>query len=374
MKSRVAQDHLQQARSLIRRIILLELPHADDTNRSDTGRGNENRFIFSPSQYQHSAFVSSPLPSPLRRLLFLTAKIAIVIMVLVAVAHSFRDAFAQLDDQIWILKPQWLVAAGTLYLASLLPMALFWQSLLAGLSQRPGFLKVFRSYCLGHLAKYVPGKALTLMVRSAGVRTEGSLIAPIIASVFLETLTLMAVGGCLSALLLHRVLPDRAAYPLLTALFAVATILPTIPPVTSRILQWALRRRHNPETADIESVAPEYGWRLFVGGWFAASISWLFMGLSIWATARAAGGENAAAFEQLDLWIVAAAMPVVAGFLSMIPGGLVVRDGLMFQLLSPSLGEPTALVVTALIRLAWLVAECVACGILEIANRWRRSD
>lgn len=315
----------------------------------------------------------SSSPISLRRSLFLAAKIAIALIVLAAVAHSFRDAFAQLGEHSWTIRPLWLILAGALYLLSLLPMALFWRAVLAGLSQRAGVWKVLRAYCLGHLTKYVPGKALTLVVRSAGVRVGGHPTAPIVASVFLETLTLMAVGGCLSAVLLHRVLPDRAGYPLLTALFAIAAILPTIPPVTTRILQWALRHRQSrPDAVESELVAREYTWRLFFGGWFAASISWTFMGLSMWATVRAAGLSNAAPLGQLDLWIVAAAMPVVAGFLSMIPGGLVVRDGLMFQILSPPLGEPTALIVTALVRLTWLVAECAACGILEVIARWRR--
>jgi hypothetical protein len=108
----------------------------------------------------------------------------------------------------------------------------------------------------------------------------------------------------------------------------------------------------------------------------------MLLALSIWATVRAVGVDGVTPFGQLELWIVAAALPVVAGFLSMIPGGLVVRDGLMVlllgavlgELLGPVLGDSTALVVTALVRLNWLVSECVACGILEIAYRMRRKN
>jgi uncharacterized membrane protein YbhN (UPF0104 family) len=315
-------------------------------------------------------FVSATSAKPLRSLLFLTAKMAIVLVVFAAVAQSFRDAFGQLGEQIWVVQLPWLVAAAVLYLLSLLPMAIFWRSILAGLEHWPGLLRVLRAYSLGHLAKYVPGKALTLVVRAAGVHIDGRSTAPVVVSVFVETLALMAVGGFLSAILLPRVLPERASYPLLTMLFALATALPTIPPIANRILQSAVRKRQPPEPAESGAIVIEYSWRLFFGGWLAACVSWLFMGLSIWATVRAVGVTDAEPLGQLDLWVVSAAMPVVGGFLSMIPGGLVVRDGLMFQLLGPAVGEATALVVTALVRLTWLVAECAACGILEVTARW----
>lgn len=307
----------------------------------------------------------------LRRLIFLFAKLAILLAVLLAVAHTFRDAWGQLGQQSWSVEPLWLLLAGLLYVLALAPMALYWSGLLSALSHPPGLLDAFRGYLLGHLTKYVPGKALTLVVRAAAVRREGTPAAPIVATVFIETLTLMAVGAALSALLLPRELQERIANPFVTALFALVALLPAVPPVTKRILGVVLRRQIEEASRD-RPLLFVYSWQLFIAGVVAALISWVFMGWSVWATVRAIGVLDVAPIGNLDLWVVAAALPVVAGFLSMIPGGLIVRDGLMILLLKTQLEEPAAaLVVTALIRVIWLVSECLACGILEVATRMR---
>lgn len=332
-----------------------------DTNLADPAFSRKNRPIVIP---RHRDLT--------RRLLFLIAKLAIVSMIAVAVAFAFRDSLSDLQDYSWQVEPAWLALAGALYLMGLVPMALYWRGLLMGLSYEPNLLGVMRAYALGHLAKYVPGKALTLVVRSAVVKRGDDATAPIVATVFLETLTLMAIGGCLAALLLPRILTAHSGYRYMTTIFAVIALLPLLPPVTKRILNWLLRRRLKPEAMQSGPTGVTYSWSLFASGWVASLISWTLMGLSIWATVRSVGANQVSSVSQLDLWIVAAAVPVVAGFLSMIPGGLVVRDGLLILILGPTLGEPTALIVAALVRLDWLVSECLACGILEVVHRTRR--
>jgi hypothetical protein len=70
--------------------------------------------------------------------------------------------------------------------------------------------------------------------------------------------------------------------------------------------------------------------------------------------------------------VAAVAVAVVAGFLSMLPGGLVVRDALLAELLAHKWGEANALIAAVLLRLVWLVTEVLVCGILYIvAHRLR---
>ena len=63
-------------------------------------------------------------------------------------------------------------------------------------------------------------------------------------------------------------------------------------------------------------------------------------------------------------------MAVVAGFASMIPGGLFAREAAFTGLLGPLLGgDAQALVVAAALRLVWVLAELLISAILYPA-RW----
>ena len=103
-------------------------------------------------------------------------------------------------------------------------------------------------------------------------------------------------------------------------------------------------------------------------GWVAAAIGWVLFATSLWGTMRAVGVEDVQLFENMPVLITAVAIAVVAGFLSMLPGGLVVRDSILLFLLAPVCGKANALVVAVLIRLVWLVSEVLACGILYIGS------
>jgi uncharacterized protein (TIRG00374 family) len=80
-----------------------------------------------------------------------------------------------------------------------------------------------------------------------------------------------------------------------------------------------------------------------------------------------------ASLWQLPLWVESVALPVVAGFLSLLPGGIGVRDTLLVELLSPEIPAASALVAAALWRLISLVSEVAACGIIECSRLTRSS-
>ena len=60
---------------------------------------------------------------------------------------------------------------------------------------------------------------------------------------------------------------------------------------------------------------------------------------------------------------------MVAGFLSGIPGGAVVREGILWALLAVEFTQPVALVAAVFLRLIWLLSELVISGILYMAVR-----
>jgi hypothetical protein len=85
---------------------------------------------------------------------------------------------------------------------------MFWHRVLRGLGQDAGLGETLRAYFIGHLGKYVPGKALVVILRAGLIRSHR--VDPLVAgtSVFVETLTLMGVGGVLSAIIIPFWYPD----------------------------------------------------------------------------------------------------------------------------------------------------------------------
>ena len=73
--------------------------------------------------------------------------------------------------------------------------------------------------------------------------------------------------------------------------------------------------------------------------------------------------------RQLPLYTASVSLAVVAGFLSGIPGGAVVREGILWVLLARQFTQPVALVAAVFLRLVWLLSELIFSGILYVAGR-----
>jgi glycosyltransferase 2 family protein len=199
----------------------------------------------------------------------------------------------------------------------------------------------------------------------------------VIVSVFVETLTMMAVGALLAAVISVLVLRSEA-YIWLSA-FAIATAagVPTLPPVlrwlgrtgAKRFAQGAQDEAAAEKADDVQSRLSQITFRVLSTGWLAAIACWLLFAISLWATLRGIGVNEIPLMASLPTLLTAVACAVVAGFASMVPGGLGVRDFTLLYLLAPVCGEANALVAAVLMRLVWLVSEVAACGILYIGAR-----
>ena len=304
-----------------------------------------------------------------------------LVVVGLAVSGTVRNALAQLSLHEWELHPVWLVAAGAFYVMGLLAMGWFWHRALAALGCPTPRLVSLRAYFLGHLGKYVPGKAMATILRVAAVRRWVPSMRLALVSVLLETLTMMAVGACLATAISIAVLrleTTRACVISLTALaMALAAGVPTLPPVARWLARLGVGRfqrddeanRQTLTSAEIEMNLRGIQFRLLAAGWVAATFCWMLLGLSLWSTLRAIGIDQFGMVTDLPILVAAVAFAVVAGFISMLPGGLVVRDALLMQLLAPVCGEANALIAAVLMRLVWLVSEVVVCGILYVGVR-----
>ena len=125
--------------------------------------------------------------------------------------------------------------------------------------------------------------------------------------------------------------------------------------------------KSDPTTAENLS---KLGYGTLLLGWLLMGVVWLATGCSLWAVFRALGVELGL-WEHLAGYTAAVSLAMVAGFLSLIPGGLGVRDLILLKLLVMLFGvrEAVATVTSALLRLVWLVAELVISGILYVVKR-----
>jgi uncharacterized membrane protein YbhN (UPF0104 family) len=290
---------------------------------------------------------------------------------------TVRGALTELSRHEWQVRPIWLVAAGLLYAIGLVPMAWFWHRALAALGQPAPWPAALRAYFLGHLGKYVPGKAMAVVLRVAEVRTWVASIRLAFVALLLETLTMMAVGAFLATLISTWVLGLKPYLAAIGVAMAAIAGLPTLPPIARRLARLGLARMKSdsqleaPTTSAAEISARLDGINvpLLAAGWVAASVCWVLLGGSLWATLTALGAEGMTPVEDLPRLIAVVAFAVVGGFLLMLPGGLGARDLALMLLLAPVYGKANSLVAAVLLRLVWLVTEVAVCGILYVAAR-----
>jgi uncharacterized membrane protein YbhN (UPF0104 family) len=307
-----------------------------------------------------------------RRWLLWSFRILVVTLVCFGVRGTVHRAWAQLSQHEWHVDPAWLLAAGIFYGIGLVPMGWFWHRILAALGQPAPFAATIRSYFLGHIGKYVPGKAMAVVLRVAGVRRWVTSLRAAIVSTLLETLTMMSVGAFLAAAMAIVVLRLEPRLGAIALAMAVVAGLPTAPPIArwlarlgmARVREDADRETGLASQTDMESSLNGVNVRLLASGWLAACVCWVFLGLSLWASLRAIGVDEVQAMADLPRLVAVVAISVVAGFLSMLPGGLGVRDAFLMELMARDYGAANAVVAAVILRLVWLVTEVVVCGIL----------
>lgn len=292
----------------------------------------------------------------------LAFKLIVFALLVVFVSSTIKSGYEQLQKQPVTIEWPWLVAAGALYLVGMVPSGIFWFRLLHALGQTPSFLATMRAFMIGHLGKYVPGKAMVIVLRAGLLRGHQVDTRVATVSIFLETLTMMAVGAGLSAMILIVRYPHQWKLTLLAMGLMLGAGLPTLPPVFRLLVRLVRGRLPASEEVKLDAIS----FRMMLQGWLGIGLGWCLMGLSLWATLRSIGVTDVH-LEDFPLLVASVALALVAGFLSLMPGGAFVREMILTQLMFPRFGSATALVSAVLLRLVWLVAELLISGILYYA-------
>jgi len=336
--------------------------------------------------------------------LILTIKILIVLAVAGWVAWELYKSWGKIHLLDWRPDYAWLTFSAFLYVIAYIPAAWFWYYAMRSLGQHPGLYETFRAYYIGHLGKYVPGKAMVVVLRSGLVQSDRTRASVAAAAVFLETLTMMATGAFLAALIiiiwfrdmpnggwLHDIpyiglfcdMPYGGGLMLLALGMMVVSGLPVLPPVFRAT---ALRLGVGRNDPDIAAKLRGLNFRTLAVGWCLTGISWIFLGLSLWATIRGMGIETGPLSDVLPRFTLAASLSVVLGFVLMIPGGFLVREFGMAQVLilyfadqlvANGMSQPEAiqlatlqaLVVASVQRMISIFGELIASAIM--IRKWK---
>lgn len=310
----------------------------------------------------------------LRRWAVRLLKIVLLVLVAWGIHNTLTSGWQKLQGEHWRLsqlRPAWLVLAATLYLHGQLGPGWFWWKTLCWLGQPARLLATLRAYLIGHIGKYAPGKALVIVIRAGLLKGGGTTATAATVAVFFETLSTMGIGAAMAVIILAvRFTEHRALIGAAILLWAIVSG-PTSPPVFRRLVRFTGAGKLDPAMAD-RLTHLRYG--SLVWSWLPIAAGWLLMGLSLWATARAAGfTTELSAFDEIAFCTAAVAMAVVGGFLSFVPGGLGVREAALLELLTPCYGADGALIVSIVSRLVWVLGEVVIAALLYLPLKLRSS-
>lgn len=307
-----------------------------------------------------------------RKHLFLAFKILIALVVFGGVSRELYKSWDKIQHIQWDPNYLILVFSGICYAAAFIPAAVFWRYAMQTLGQKPDVYEAFRAYFIGHLGKYVPGKVMVLIIRSGLLNHERTTIPVAAASVFLETMTMMAVGGFVAASIgalwfrQHEHLVNNGKLlTLLTFGFLCCMVLPILPPVFHFI---AKKCRIAFEGLRFRTLAV---------GWILNVPVWIMLGVSLWLTmiGLGFGMKNVSIFTELSFCTLAISGSIVVGFASMLPGGFGSRELTLMYMLTlfftthPIEGiEPMAIAIAiaAVHRLVSILSELIVSALFFV--------
>jgi uncharacterized membrane protein YbhN (UPF0104 family) len=253
-----------------------------------------------------------------------------------------------------------------LYAVALVPPAMLLRSALRCLDQRPSLGTAIAAQLIGHAGKYVPGKAMVIVLRATALASDGVTAVPATVSIFLETFLMMAVGASVAAIVMVW-LPVPTWMAVSSIGVALMASLPTLPP----ILRQVARRVTKMDGLDVRE---RINWRLFAAGWGWSLLSWLLVGASFAALVAAMPGPNPLP-PLPQLYAIATAaicLAVVAGFASLIPGGAGVRELVLTTILGVSIGPVQGILAAIAARVAFMGVESAMAAASWVYLRHRR--
>ena len=301
-------------------------------------------------------------------------KLAIVTLIIVFIVRAVRQGqaeFAAANISLSTIRYPWLLVASAGYLLGMLPMSLNWHRMLIAMQQPVPLLTAMRAHYISQLGKYVPGKACVVAIRLGLLSKFGLHTPTTIVSMMAEVLAMMSVGAVVASVIIAFQFRGRPEIALVATGLALSAGLPIIPPILRFTIQQLERRRAKKKGQSESNVTGRLTWGVVIPGWLGIIPGWIFLGVSMFAAMKSLDLESTRNMTLWDLpWITASyAISVVAGFMSMLPGGVFIREWVMKELIEPTYGPVAGLIAPVIHRMVILVSELVLCSILYLASR-----
>lgn len=206
------------------------------------------------------------------------------------------------------------------------------------------------------LAKYVPGKVVAIASMVVLLKRYRIPLA-VALSVALMADALAVVTGLVTGAAMFQSPQVQSHLPggwVWCTLLIALGLITLYPPVFSRLMNVALKKlKREPLSAH-----PKLG--AYALPVLAAFSQWVWWGAALWCASRAVAQVPA---SQLPWFIVIAAMSNTVAYLAFFsPGGIGVREILLYAGLDPIIGRPNAALVVIAIRLIQTVVEIVLAG------------
>jgi hypothetical protein len=325
-----------------------------------------------------------------KRLLITAVKAAVAAMVLWAVGRQVLRTWddLKLHEVAFSVDLSRLAAAGLLYLGGLSCCGRFYEQVLRASSTPIALAPALRAYLVSHLGKYIPGKAMVVVMRAGMSMPFGASGATAALATLYETLVMMASGGLVASLgflLASDSRPLQLTVPawgklemnlyhlagLASLTLGLAFLIVVLPPVFRRLSLFF--------TLPFPSVGPEALPRvsaaLLARGLLWSAGGWMLLGMSQLEVASSLMPLTANQYLALLPMVAASvALATVGGFVvAVLPGGLGVREGILMYALAPAMGKDLAVVAALALRLVWVAAELLAAAVLlPLSVRYRR--
>lgn len=260
-------------------------------------------------------------------------KLSIILLVLGWIAFRLVESWKEISQYHWNLQYGWIILSGIFYLTAFLPAATLWYLSLHWMGQKPTYFSAIKAFYASQLGKYIPGKAMVVLIR-VGMLAEENIRASIAAvAAFYETLTMMATGAFLSALVIVIYFREHWIYSLMAFGAMLLVGLPVLPPIFIRIIHF-LRIGKNDPTLDEH--LRQITWRSIGVGFGLMTILWIMFGMGLWAAILGLGIVPGDLLEHIPRYVSVTALAIVLGFaVPLSPGGIGVREVILSLLLVP---------------------------------------
>ena len=302
-----------------------------------------------------------------RRLARIFVRYLLPMAIILLVGWYFARILRQpeLREVSFACRVEWLLPAALLYLIAHSIWACFWVILLRNQGFHASYPTGLRAYFISQYGKYIPGKVWVILIRVVmlGASPKDKRIVGVTATY--ETLTSMAAGAILGAILIPALNIDLSEFGVKNHTLFIVAAVPIGIGLVHRLIVGIARRKAGPDGPPIRNM----NLLVLARGFVQAASGWFLLGLSLWMTMQAVRPEPVT-FTWDDLLRLTAVISFayVLGFIALfLPGGAGLREFALATLLARELvttmPQPIALglsvVIALILRLIWTAVEVI---------------